>query len=444
MPDTAREAARELGRDDVAALDDEALRHRLTTDGELNLALGGHYLGKQLARYGSPAQAPAAYNAGPGRVDEWLAANGDPRTGAIAEGEWVERIPFQETRDYVRRVMADAGLGDGPGALLRRVRLAALPKALAAARALEQAGRKQRVERQGDALGDTVYLEAGGHGGDLGAMLARIRTMPGLEPALVERATARLEHRHEEGQKVAKARAEEAYARLWEQLQAGKAPAELEPNLVRLLTPQQKEALEARHQQLRKGVEPVTDFALYHHLRTMPPAELAQVNLLEFRPFLANTELKELTDRQERARSGQLETMPRDLDRQVADTIRILDLTRDEQKGRFSSEVHRAVAAEEQRLGKRLSFDEAQRIVDRLAIKVSSPDWWRSGRLFELDPGQTYHLTESQLAEQREQIARATGVPAEHVGPIAAALRAAGLDVTIEAIRELWLDRPEQ
>ncbi len=45
----------------------------------------------------------AAYNAGPGRVAQWIAAYGDPRNGADPV-DWVERIPFDETRDYVQRV----------------------------------------------------------------------------------------------------------------------------------------------------------------------------------------------------------------------------------------------------------------------------------------------------------------------------------------------------
>ena len=46
----------------------------------------------------------AAYNAGAGRVAQWIPAYGDPRTGAVDPVDWVERIPFDETRDYVQRV----------------------------------------------------------------------------------------------------------------------------------------------------------------------------------------------------------------------------------------------------------------------------------------------------------------------------------------------------
>ena len=78
----------------------------LTTDPALNLRLGTRYLKELLDKFGgSLPLAIAAYNAGPGRVQEWLALNGDPRTGAIDMIDWIELIPFSETRNYVERVI---------------------------------------------------------------------------------------------------------------------------------------------------------------------------------------------------------------------------------------------------------------------------------------------------------------------------------------------------
>ena len=47
----------------------------------------------------------AAYNAGPGRVNQWLKEIGDPRTGEVGMIDWIELIPVAETRNYVQRVL---------------------------------------------------------------------------------------------------------------------------------------------------------------------------------------------------------------------------------------------------------------------------------------------------------------------------------------------------
>jgi soluble lytic murein transglycosylase len=79
---------------------------RLGTDAKYNARLGTEYLAHMLDRYdGSYVLATAAYNAGPGRVDQWLEKNGDPRTDDIDSVDWIEAIPFTETRNYVMRVL---------------------------------------------------------------------------------------------------------------------------------------------------------------------------------------------------------------------------------------------------------------------------------------------------------------------------------------------------
>ena len=76
----------------------------LIVDPAFNTQLGAAFLGQVMEdEGGSLAMAFAAYNAGPGRVAQWIAAYGDPRNGADPV-DWVERIPFDETRDYVQRV----------------------------------------------------------------------------------------------------------------------------------------------------------------------------------------------------------------------------------------------------------------------------------------------------------------------------------------------------
>ena len=74
------------------------------------MRLGSAYLAGLLDRFGALPPALAGYNAGPGRARDWLAANGDPAAGTADAIDWVELIPFGETRDYVQRVVENVVL----------------------------------------------------------------------------------------------------------------------------------------------------------------------------------------------------------------------------------------------------------------------------------------------------------------------------------------------
>jgi len=94
MPATGRQVAREI-KLPYSGID-------TLTNPQHNIRLGTTYLGKMADRFGgNRVLATAAYNAGPHRVDRWL-----PQTGDIDARIWIENIPFNETRKYVRRVMA--------------------------------------------------------------------------------------------------------------------------------------------------------------------------------------------------------------------------------------------------------------------------------------------------------------------------------------------------
>jgi len=116
MPRTAKAMARQLGV--------RYAKGRLTDDGDYNLRLGRAYLARLLARFDDAYPlALAGYNAGPGRVNQWMRAYGDPRTGEIDMLDWIESIPYDETRNYVQRVLEAVPiywrrLGDRPGTSL--------------------------------------------------------------------------------------------------------------------------------------------------------------------------------------------------------------------------------------------------------------------------------------------------------------------------------------
>jgi soluble lytic murein transglycosylase len=113
MPTTARWIAKKLGLKDYR----ESLIHQLDT----NLTLGTYYMKNMLSSLDdSPVLASAAYNAGPGRARRWRAET--PLEGAI----YTETIPFDETRDYVKKVMSNTvyyarQFGAPPRSLKQRV-----------------------------------------------------------------------------------------------------------------------------------------------------------------------------------------------------------------------------------------------------------------------------------------------------------------------------------
>ncbi|UIP08139.1 lytic transglycosylase domain-containing protein [Erythrobacter sp. SDW2] len=103
MPGTAREQAGKLGMQYLSA--------DLIESPSYNVQLGNGYFQRMLDYYGgSYPLAVAAYNAGPGNVNKWLRANGDPRTGSIDWVTWIEKIPIFETKNYVQRVIENAAV----------------------------------------------------------------------------------------------------------------------------------------------------------------------------------------------------------------------------------------------------------------------------------------------------------------------------------------------
>jgi soluble lytic murein transglycosylase len=99
MPATAKLMARATGQSGHSD-------HKLLSDSNYNIRLGRSYMLSLLDDFdNSYVLALAAYNAGPGRVRQWMRDNGDPRRANVDVVDWIEMIPFDETRNYVQRVL---------------------------------------------------------------------------------------------------------------------------------------------------------------------------------------------------------------------------------------------------------------------------------------------------------------------------------------------------
>lgn len=105
MPGTAKQTAPSAGVSYSLAA--------LTQNPQDNIRLGSTYFGQLMTQYGgSYILAVAAYNAGPGNVNKWIKANGDPRLPGVDTVKWIESIPISETRGYVQRVLENAVVYD--------------------------------------------------------------------------------------------------------------------------------------------------------------------------------------------------------------------------------------------------------------------------------------------------------------------------------------------
>jgi soluble lytic murein transglycosylase len=105
MPPTAREVAGKMGLGyDVS---------RLTRDPQYNVMLGSRYFEQLMSYWGGNAPlAVASYNAGMGNVRKWINEFGDPRLPGVDVVNWIEQIPFTETKGYVQRVLENAVVYD--------------------------------------------------------------------------------------------------------------------------------------------------------------------------------------------------------------------------------------------------------------------------------------------------------------------------------------------
>lgn len=261
MPATAPEAAELAG----LPWDEELFNRPMTGNPALdeqaqayNQALGEAYFGAQLKKYGSEALAAAAYNAGPGNLDKWLQEYGDPRKGEISSAEFMSKIPFKETRDYVRAVVGTPG------------------------ESTASAGSASRAN-----------------------ILAEIAQLPTDIRKLVDA----------DVQAAWKAE-DQAYNSMFEQaadqMRDGQTLTSIDPMIWSQLTNDDKGKLERDLARLTKGEDVQTDWGFYEDLLSMPVEQLANLSLArDIRPRLSNTEFGKAEGLWSAARNGETTTRDR-------------------------------------------------------------------------------------------------------------------------------------
>lgn len=336
MPDTAREIAQELGESDVAAMSDAEVTKFLQVP-ENGLRYGLHYLNKQLKQYdGEVVLALAAYNAGPGRADEWIEKFGDPRLGEIDPMEWADSIPFPETRAYVAGVLTKASTGS--------------------------------PEQEG---GDWYTLAA--------EEVAQIE-----DPQVRAVAQRRLDSVREVEDRKAERSRKELEQTVEAALEAGGNPDDLDPAVRQRLGVVKMNSLREAYS---KRNDRRTDFELYAELSALPPEAMAEVNLFSLQHRLEPTHYAEMVKRRDAARKlrdgRQVDYEPFTLTQRRSALFDQLGFTSKDraQEGRLAAAIDLALRDAAAAKGEKLTPDEEDAVMQRSLTVVDEGGFFSSETL---------------------------------------------------------------
>jgi hypothetical protein len=254
MPETAEETAKEMGV--------PFSKERLATDAQYNIALGTGYLNKMLVQFdGNQTLAVAAYNAGPGMVDDWVNGTNktgknpsklqlpDPRKNPADAQAFIQGIPFEETRNYTAGIMQKA--------------VATVPAS--------------QKYADGYAKSNTIEDPA-----------LRKFVQDNLDD-LKKASEAQINALYDQASKVV---LEDGFSKI---------PAQLLNNL----PADEVLKLQRMDEHQRKGTEPKTDYAKFQGFLSMPVDQLAAKNLeKDLRPYLSNSDFNTVREAWQKAQNG--------------------------------------------------------------------------------------------------------------------------------------------
>ncbi len=342
MPSTGPEAAKLAGQQ----WDEERYRN----DPAYNKALGLAYFQKQLQDNGGDlAKAYAAYNAGPGALQQ--AIKKADKSAALAKNDpnvqpltWLDFMP-QETKDYVAKNVREFQAGQGS---YQKPTLADLDE--------------------------------------------QLRADPRLaaSPERYKAARAELTRQYEEMNKAIKQREDETVVQAQDALVANGGNFNALPASLRAAIPRGKyDEMLTYAGKIAAGQPVTTDWSAYTQLRAMAandPAKFGATDLRLFYPNLAPAQREQLVDLQMKAKDPKQQPDVVSLSQQLATAHRLLGFREGEQekKGRFDDAAAQAIAAEVRNKKRDLTFEERDQIIKRLMLPTTAGGWFGKPRLYEV------------------------------------------------------------
>ncbi|MCB9942990.1 MAG: hypothetical protein H6851_05140 [Geminicoccaceae bacterium] len=280
---------------------------------------------------------------------------------------------------------------------------------------------KARI-RSGRDAGDLIYTP----GASLGDMLAEARSSIG-DQSRRESAVEQIKLRYSEREAARRDAEEQASRSAWDIVNDGGSLDDLPEPVLAGLSADSRHAIEQYDRIRADGKKPETDWQTYHELMGKSLADLERVNLMNYRPLLADTEFKQLQARQQGIRDGRETDAPDEpgtLAQQIATTVTTLEL-KDADKGRLQAGIRREIDRQQKQLKRELSWSERQNILDSMTVEVVT----EPGRFMDTE-GTPAFLTPAETAAHIGALAKTFGLPADDIAAIRDALIMTGQPLT--------------